>query len=76
MLSRFDIVLEREGQTDRRTELLYQYRASSLSTAMLTRDKKTLGRLNTNTYTLHTRRLLIMRAACTFTRVYALCIFY
>jgi len=28
MLSRFYLIPERDGQTDRRTELLYQYRAS------------------------------------------------
>jgi len=28
MLSRFHLIPERDGQTDRRTELLYQYRAS------------------------------------------------
>ena len=32
---RFDTIPERDGQTDRRTELLYHYRASGL-----TRDKK------------------------------------
>jgi len=41
MLSRFHLIPERYGQTDRqadgRTDLLYQYRASVLS--MLTRDK-------------------------------------
>ena len=28
MLSRFHLILERNGQTDGRTDLLYQYRAS------------------------------------------------
>jgi len=28
LLSRFHLIPERHGQTDRRTELLYQYRAS------------------------------------------------
>ena len=28
MLSRFHLVLKRNGQTDRQTDLLYQYRAS------------------------------------------------
>ena len=35
MLSRFHLIAERNGQTDRRTDLPYQYRAS-----VLTRDKK------------------------------------
>jgi len=38
VLSRFDTVPERDGQTDGQIESLYQYRAS-VSTAMLTRDK-------------------------------------
>jgi len=29
MLSRFHLILERHGQTDGQTELLYQYRASA-----------------------------------------------
>ena len=37
MLSRFHLVPERNGRTDRQTDLLYQYRASIIS--MLTRDK-------------------------------------
>ena len=39
MLSRFHMIPERYGQTDRQTDLLYQYRASL---SMLTRDKKYL----------------------------------
>jgi len=38
VLSRFDTVPERDGQTDGQIESLYQYRAS-VSTAMLMRDK-------------------------------------
>jgi len=53
MLNRFHLILERHGQTDGQTELLYQYRRQH-SVSVLTRDKNCVmhtGNLRSNCMT-------------------------
>ena len=64
MLSRFHLIPQRAGQTDRRTKLLYQYRASVWGPVnVLTRDKNyAVILLVTPMFVIHT---------CTYIVVYA-----
>jgi len=50
MLSRFHLIPERYGQTDRRTELLYEYRASVLRAESKTRSPKLIERMHDSYY--------------------------
>jgi len=66
MLSRFHLIPEHHGRTDRQTDLLYQYRASVLITDTVATAKKTETRMEKQTQLSIATRLILLLGYYTY----------